>query len=646
MRMKMWGRLGLIGRLRRAPLGVSVGGALAVLAAGSASLIPDERDPLAPTVALASWEETAAAERAPHHSDDPADVIATAADIAHQQLFVEDRFPSATQCKTCHPQHYEEWSVSPHAYAMVSPIFTSMHGLILKRSNGTFGDFCIRCHTPVGMTMDEPLFAPLEERHPVSREGVTCVVCHRVDQSYGKVSGRIALVEGDLLQPIFGPTGGETLARVLAEPEKYRVVTEPGVPGRQIHTDAKRFFQLTEPGFCGSCHDVTFANGFRLEELFSHYKRSPAAAAGVSCQDCHMSVEPGVNAGYAKGPAAIVGGVPTPDRKRSIHNWAGPDHSVVHPGIFPHNPEAQELATIREWTLFDWEAGWGTDEFEDRVFAGEIDEDSFPDRWRSVDDRYEARLILEDNLELLSWYDEQRAAVLRNGYHLGEIVTERSDPGGIRFRVEVKNATDGHAAPSGFDAERLVWLHVVVTDADGAVVFRSGDLDPNWDLRDMHSEFVHDGVLPLDAQLFNLQGKFLTRNLRGGEREQIISVNYSMDALPFARPSTFSNILLGRPAGARKHRKSIEPLGSRWATYTIGRDELTGRGPYTARIELKAGMVPAHLVREIQEVGFDYGMSPLQVARRVADGFITLYDATVELVVPDDDGIPAERLTD
>jgi nitrate/TMAO reductase-like tetraheme cytochrome c subunit len=608
----------------------------------SASLIPEEHGPPALRPIPVAWEQEGGAVAGEPGSDDPDMVVAAAAAMAHERLFTEDRFPSATTCKTCHPLHYKEWSVSQHAYAMVSPVFTALHGTILKRTNGTFGDFCIRCHTQVGMILGEPLFAPLEARDPVSREGITCIVCHRVEERYGKVNGRIALVEGDILQPIYGPTGNEILREVLESPEKYKVVTEAGVPGRKIHTDANRFFRLTEPGFCGSCHDVTFANGFRLEELFSHYKRSPAAANGVTCQDCHMSVNQGVNAGYAQGPAAVVGGVETRTRKHAIHNWAGPDHSVVHPGIFPHNPDAQALATISEWTEFDWEAGWGTDGFED----GDHDGGSFPERWRSIDDRYGARAIIDANLELLEWGMAQRAIVLRNGYHLGEVVTERAGADGIRFRVRVKNATDGHAAPSGFDAERIVWLHVVVSDADGATVFESGDLDPNFDLRDLHSEFVHDGKLPLDDQLFNLQSKFITRNFRGGEREQIVSVNYSEDALPFARPSTGSSVLLGRPTGTRKHRQSIEPLGHRWATYTVGADRLTGRGPYSAHVELKAGMAPANLIRDIQEVGFDFNMSPLQVVKGVGKGFITLYETTVEFDITAGDGSSVTNATE
>ena len=114
----------------------------------------------------------------------------------HERLFLENRYPSATTCATCHPSHYREWSASPHAYAQMSPIFNAFNGALLKLTNGTNGDFCIRCHTPVGMNLEEPEFMSNMDRHPTSREGVTCVVCHRVNREYGKLSGRLALAEG------------------------------------------------------------------------------------------------------------------------------------------------------------------------------------------------------------------------------------------------------------------------------------------------------------------------------------------------------------------------------------------------------------------------------------------------------------------
>lgn len=557
---------------------------------------------------------------------DPEDF--TRSDSLHKALFLEERFPSANTCATCHPDHFKEWSVSSHAYAQMSPVFNAMHGKILKLTNGTNGDFCIRCHTPVGMNLGEPEFMTNMDRHPTSREGITCIVCHRVGNPYGKVSGRLAITEGDIFDPVYGSLGNDILKEVTDPDGKYRVNTERGKTGRNIHAEAKELDQITTSAFCGTCHDVNLVNGFRLEEAFSEYKTTPASKKGTTCQDCHMGQDPGKPNGYAMGPAAMVGGVPTKERKRTNHMFAGPDYSIIHLGIFPHNDRAAEMASIREWLTFNVEEGWGMDAFENSV----ADSYEFPERWKYADDRYDARELLDQNQELLDLLSEQRIAVLRAGYVLGDIEISDTNSRGIKFAVEVQNGTDGHNVPTGFDAERLVFLQVTVTDANDHVVFESGDRDPNGDLRDLHSLYVHNGELPIDKQLFSLQSKFLTRMVRGGEREQILAVNYSPDPLPFLRPSTRSTILLGRPVGARKHRKTIGTLESVWADYKVSASDLIGSTPpYKANVKLISQMVPVNLIAEIQDVGFDYFMSPRQVADRVVEGAQVLWDRNISL---------------
>ena len=547
--------------------------------------------------------------------------IALQASRDHEALFAENRYPSAAICGTCHPKHYKEWSVSSHSYAQLSPVYMSLNSEINELTSGTDGDFCLRCHSPIGANLGESPFISNLKRHPTSREGITCVVCHRLTKSYNKRSGRLALEEGDILQPVYGPTGNEELARVLKNTDKYRVVTEEGKPGRKIHREARKFASISDPIFCGTCHDVTLFNGFRLEEAFSEYRLSPAAKKGVTCQDCHMGKVEGIPSGYHEGPAAVVGGVPTRKRKITSHIFAGPDYSVVHPGIFPHNSEAQEMATLEEWLQFDHKAGWGTDEFEDNVPGNA----KFPARWASVDDRYDAREILNHQFERLEWVREKRLEVLRNGYQMGDVVTQQSDLDGIRFKVKVQNLTDGHNVPTGFTGERLVWLYVKVTDGSGKVIFESGDLDPNMDVRDHESAFVHSGDVPLDTQLFDLRSRFVVQNIRGTVRERIIPIPYPIITIPFVRPSIQSLVFSGEPTTERVHRKGIEPLGSRWAKYKIKGKALTGKGTYKAEIELKAAMAPANLIGAIQKRGFDYGMSAREVVDGVAAGHEVLY---------------------
>lgn len=554
---------------------------------------------------------------------------AKTADAEHEKLFLEARYPSANTCATCHPKQYEQWSVSQHAYAQLSPIYMAMQTTINMKTSQTNGDFCIRCHNPVGMNLGESLFISNLDRAPTSREGITCVACHRVNKNYGKISGRFSLVEGDVFSPVFGPKGGDELKRVLSKPEDFRVSTSKDDPGRSIHTEAKQFFALTKPGFCGACHDVTLLNGFRLEEAFTEYKQSPAAKRGETCQDCHMGKVQGVASGYDFGPAAVVGDVPTKKRKLTNHTFAGPDYSIIHPGLFPHNVEAAQFKTLAEWLQYDYKAGWGTDKFEDSVSKSY----KFPETWQSIDDRYDAREILKVQFERLAKARKLREEVLRNGFKLGDIRVVRGDRKGISFEVDVSSGTDGHGVPTGFDAERLIFLEVTVSDSKGKKVFVSGDRDPNGDVRDAHSLYVHNGELKLDKNLFSLQSKFIVRALRGGEREQVLAVNTSTDVLPFVRPERRATTIYGRPRGARKHKQNLEPGASRTAKYKVPRRKIERGEKYTVSVKLVSQMVPVNLIAAIQGAGFDYGMSPAQIAREVVRGSSVLWSrkSTIEI---------------
>ena len=146
------------------------------------------------------------------------------------------------------------------------------------------------------------------------------------------------------------------------------------------------------------------------------------------------------------------------------HIFAGPDYSLVHPGIFPHNFDALQLATLAEWLTFDVAAGWGTDAFEDSA----ADDYQFPPAWESIDARYDAREILDVQFERLEFVQTKRLEVLRNGYDIGDITIKKANSKRVlSSRCRSKIITSGHNTPTGFTGERLVWLHVVVTDSEG-----------------------------------------------------------------------------------------------------------------------------------------------------------------------------------
>ncbi|GJL89672.1 MAG: cytochrome c [Minwuia thermotolerans] len=521
------------------------------------------------------------------------------ADAAHTELFSEEVFPSASKCAACHEEIYREWSSSNHAYASISPMFHKFEQAITNLTQGTIGTFCVRCHQSVGTTIGESRAAPLWERSQVSREGITCITCHRVKDTYAKANGERRIEPGKIYSPVYTNSDGEGLKKVLEDKSFYRVATSDEERGNQIHTEVVKFTQISKSEFCVSCHQVAVNLGIKLEVVWDQYRDSPANAAGVTCQECHMGKDPGLPNGYARGPAAVVNGEEiNPDGERHNHAFYGPGYPIAHPGIFPHNPAAENW-TIDEWLQFDFRAGWGTEEFENKIYDGEI-EVEFPDVWSHEDDRFEAREIIDENIEGLEYKRELRRAVMENGSHLDGPFFDGTPVAGqdFDFNYLVTNINSGHNLPSGsLGAQPEIWLNVALSDPDGNRIWESGYVDSAGDMADQHSQDVQAGLIEYDDQLFNLQTKFLTTNLKGTDREMFLPVNFDIDQRPFLRQPNIPTTVLNHPAFIRMEGRSIPPLGDRRAKYSVPGELLTKPGTYRLSARMRSRAEPIYFMR-------------------------------------------------
>jgi len=529
-----------------------------------------------------------------------ADKVAAHAAKAHADVFAESSYPSALECAKCHNDIFEEWRSSSHAYSSISPVFHKFEQAINNLAP-TIGNFCVRCHATAGTQMGEAREAPLWERSAVSREGITCITCHRVDEAYLKVNGERRIVPGDIFQPVFGSYGGDGVAKVLQEKDFYKVAAAKGERGSQIHLEGVKFSSLSKSEFCGACHQVAVNLGIKLEVVWDQYRASPAFKEGVTCQDCHMSEDPGKATGYATGPAAVVGGRPVnPNRKRHSHAMVGPGYPIAHPGIFPLNVDAANW-TIEEWLQFDYRAGWGTEDFEAKVDDGEI-KDEFPETWEDVADREEAREIIEVNLEKIEEKRDLRRQVMENGSRIDgpffDGTPSANDP--LSFSYRITNTNSGHNFPSGsLGAQPEIWLNVALIDPDGKNVWESGYVDQHGDMADLHSADVRAGTVPHDDQLFNLQTKFLTTNVKGTDREMYLPVNFDVDQLPLLRPADKPTTVLNHPPFVRMEGRSISPLGSRMANYNVPSELMKNPGTYRLAVRMRSRAEPIYFMKFI-----------------------------------------------
>lgn len=312
-----------------------------------------------------------------------------------------------------------------------------------------------------------------------------------------------------------------------------------------------------------------------------------------------MGKTPGKAEGFDTGPAAVVSGQAiNPTRVRHSHTFAGPGYPIAHPGIFPHHPDANQFP-LEAWLKFDYRAGWGAPAFEEKANKG-TNKVVFPKEWESDVDREEARRIVDENLGLLREKRELRRRVMENGSKI-EGPFFRAEPRtgkSLRFTYRVTNTNPGHNMPSGsLGAQPEFWLNVALLDPSEKNIWESGYVDSHGDMVDLHSLDLAAGKIKRDAQLFNLQSKFLTTNVKGTDREMYLPVNMDIDQIPFIRPVAFPVSVMNHPPFIRMEQRSLSPLGSRDARYTVPASLMKQPGKYRLAVRLRSRAEPIYFMK-------------------------------------------------
>ncbi len=526
----------------------------------------------------------------------------------HAKAVADAQYPSAAVCGQCHPNQYKQWSISSHAYANVSPMFNKFEQRINDISRGTVNYFCVRCHASVGSALAERRDVAWWDRSGAAREGITCVTCHRVGEGYGKTNGARRITPGPIHEPVFGPfdsLGG--LAAITDARKNGILVTldEPDKPAEgdkkwiRMHQTAIQSDIIVKSDLCITCHQVAVHPGIKLETVWEEYRASPAAKAGITCQNCHMSKFPGQNAGYEKGWAAEVNGKHfNEQRPLTDHTFVGPGYPISHPGLFPMRMEESPF-TPQQWLTFNYRAGWGSDDFESKLAAGGAGAPAFPAEWQDAAKRRQAWGIVQENLGRWRDREQLRLKLMENASRLDGPFFKGSPQAGKSFSFDYKltNLNNGHNLPSGsLGAQPELWLNVVLIDPDGKRVWESGYVDKNGDLADLQSTEVGDQTLPHDNQLFSMQSKFITTNLKGTDREMYLPINLDADQDPFIRPGGAPTSILNHPPGARMEKRSIPPLGSRTAHYKVPAAALKKPGTYKLAARLRGRTEPIYFM--------------------------------------------------
>jgi hypothetical protein len=174
-------------------------------------------------------------------------------------------------CKTCHADHFTDWSGSMHAYASDDPVFLAMNARGQRETNGALGDFCVKCHAPLALhekqTTDGTNLAGLDPKY----KGVNCFYCHAVDASDGTNDNPLHLADDIVMRGPFGDPVANT-----AHPAAYSPLHDRSL--------------LESANFCGPCHDIVNGHGVSIERTFQEWQKTVfnSAPGGETCSQCHM----------------------------------------------------------------------------------------------------------------------------------------------------------------------------------------------------------------------------------------------------------------------------------------------------------------------------------------------------------------------
>jgi len=352
-------------------------------------------------------------------------------------------FPSSETCAGCHSQIAKQWHQSVMSHAVSSPVMIAQVALAVKENREAghpLGTICTACHGPIGTALTNKDTLPFKSdvglptdpegggKDLVLGEGVTCVVCHALDNAPGV---------GDGAKPLPVNHAGLTSLGVMHGPKLPGGEPIP-VPDHQIVTggymgerDAIRSDEIQTSNLCGACHEVAvdLNNDKNIDRKAEPGKQPDlvlqttylewaedyaegAANLGVSPQGCVACHAQATQAPIVD--SAPFGGSP-PERVQHNHAFVGVDYDLTpgHPGL-------------------------SQDEFDQ---------------------------FLQERTDLL-----RQAVGIAQGGDVNDApgfsLKLKKSNGQLEADVKIKNLGDGHTLPTGFAFVRQMWIEISAKDAD------------------------------------------------------------------------------------------------------------------------------------------------------------------------------------
>jgi hypothetical protein len=197
------------------------------------------------------------------------------ASTAHKNLNAA-AFDNANVCAACHIEIHKQWSEAVMSKAWDDPIYRALLKRASVATNGAVDNFCVGCHSPVGLTTgrinsdvaQEPVDIAIKGNRVLP--GVDCEACHNISALTGLDNGAYVMT------PRNNPEG---------MPQKYGPRSDAVSPfHKTVYSELH-----TQSEFCSACHNVTHPFSLAaIERTFDEWQESSYSFNNQNCQSCHM----------------------------------------------------------------------------------------------------------------------------------------------------------------------------------------------------------------------------------------------------------------------------------------------------------------------------------------------------------------------
>jgi hypothetical protein len=258
-------------------------------------------------------------------------------------------------------------------------------------------------------------------------------------------------------------------------------------------------FEGAQDQFCMQCHTAIGTRGGEVVPNFRFEDLSPIVQEGITCEACHRvsGLARVYNAGHVLDPSGPIRGPIEDPAESGFHAsegsplfrdsaFCGACHDVLEVDGLPlERPYAEWLASPA------YADGRTCQDCHMPTYFGQAaplapERDLHSHAWVGVDVPLEPSFATPDVVAAIR---EEVAALLDGAAGLTVTGPAEVRAGGqLDLLVTVTNRVDGHSLPTGSTFLRQLWLEVVASDASGRIVYETGGLDANGDLRNYWSE--------------------------------------------------------------------------------------------------------------------------------------------------------------